>query len=126
MVDGLVEAEADGRAGGDAVGRGLGCVWLRAGVAADVVAGDVGDGAVVVGIQAHVLVFAGGGAVGDELRPAVVGEGGVRSVSKLNAAKWKCMVTDSDGMILEVSKLRLDVVFELREEVNHHVLAAVL
>jgi hypothetical protein len=78
VVNGLVESESDGRAGGDGVGRGLGRVWLRAGVAADVVASHVGDGAVVVGVQADVLVVGGGDAVGDEFRPAVVGESGVR------------------------------------------------
>jgi len=78
VVDGLVKGESDGRTGGDGVGRGLGCVSLGARVAADVVAGDVGDGAVVVGVQAHMLVFTSRGTVGDELRPAVVGESSVR------------------------------------------------
>lgn len=77
MVDGLVESEAYGGASGDSVCRRSSRVCLRAGVATDVVAVDVGDRAVVVGVESDVLVVVRAGAIGDQVRPAVVGQGRV-------------------------------------------------
>lgn len=77
MVDWLVKTESDGRTSSDAQGRGLGCIGLRAGVATNVVAGDIGDRAVVVGVQTHILVVSSGSTVGNKLRPTVVSESSV-------------------------------------------------
>lgn len=78
MVDSLVKPKTNGRTSSDAVSRGRGCVRLRAGVATEVIAGHIGDWAVVVGVQADVLVVrADGGTVGHKVGPAVVSESGV-------------------------------------------------
>lgn len=74
MVNLLVKGQPNGGAGGDGIGRSLGRIRLGAGVAADVVARDIGDWAVIVGVQANILVVARFGAVGDQICPAVVGQ----------------------------------------------------
>jgi hypothetical protein len=78
VVNCLIKSKSNSRASCDGESGGLGSVGLRASVATDVVAGDIGHWAVVVGVQAHILIVRGGGAVGDELRPAVVSESSVR------------------------------------------------
>ena len=116
VVDWLVKAKSDCRTSGDSHGRSLGSIRLCAGVAANVVAGDIGDRAVVVGVQAHILVFASTSAVGNELREAVVSEG---SVSKGQQTAGCCEVEMHDavnpGVVdLIVSGLAVDLsCFEL-------------
>ena len=116
MVNGLVKTKSDGRASGDCEGRSLGRIRLCAGVATDVVAGDIGDRAVVVGVQANILIITSGSAIGNELREAVVSEG---SVSKGQQTAGCCEVEMHDavnpGVVdLIVSGLAVDLsCFEL-------------
>jgi hypothetical protein len=95
VVDGLVKSESDGRTSSNGVGLCIGCIGLCAGIATDVIAGDIGDRTVVVGVQAHILVVSSAGAVGNELSPAVVSEG---SVGKGQQAACSCEVEMHGGL----------------------------
>ena len=95
MVNGLVKTKSDGRASGDCEGRSLGRIRLCAGVATNVVTGDIGDRAVVVGVQANILVFTSGSTVGNKLCEAIVSE---RSVGKGQQAAGCCEVEVHDAV----------------------------
>lgn len=90
MINGLVQSKPNSGASSDAESRGLAGISLSASVATDIVAGDIGDRAVVVGVQTHVLVVSAlFGAVDHKVRPAVVGEG---SVGESQQAARRCKV----------------------------------
>ena len=95
VVDSLVKTKSNGRAGDDCEGRGLGCIRLCAGVATNVVAGDIGDRAVVVGVQAHILIVTSSSTISNELREAIVSEG---SVGKGQQAAGCCEVEVHDAV----------------------------
>jgi hypothetical protein len=108
VVDSLVKTNSDGRASSDSESRRLGSVGLRASVATDVITGDIGDRAVVVRVQADILVVSGTGAARDQVSEAVVGES---SVGKCQQAARCCELEMHDsakdfGNRLELAQTR--------------------
>lgn len=77
MVDWLVKSKTHNRASGNGESGGPGSICLRSSVATDVIAGNIGDRTVVVGVLANVLVLGGFGAVGNQVREAVMSQSSV-------------------------------------------------
>lgn len=73
VVGSLVQSKADSVASLDGCGLGFRSGAETSNVATEVVGLDVGDGGVVVGVHADILVWLGGLAVQDEFIPAVCG-----------------------------------------------------